>query len=82
MSLQAYDDNPWFNITVAITVKSDYSVQTTNADREYTDKFVISIAERCRMVQLNSKMVLGSGGTGVFGNPYTVDMWNQLDIPV
>lgn len=34
------------------------------------------------MVRRNAKMVLGSGGLGVFGNPYPIDMWQRLDIPV
>lgn len=46
------------------------------------DTFLITIVEKCRMVAIDSTMVLGTGGTGARGNPYLIDMWQRLDIPV
>ena len=47
----------------------------------HEDEFDISIAEQCRMTQLDNTMIVTSGGgQGVFGNPYTIDMWQLLTI--
>ena len=71
--------DPWFNVTAKLFVTSDYSVQE---DNYIADEFVISIVEKCRMVNLDATMGVTSGGLGVFGNPYLIDMWQLLDIPV
>ena len=57
--LQSLDDTDWFNITAKLTVESRYSVQDDNS---YEDQFVISVAEKCRMVQLDSTMVVTNSG--------------------
>ena len=76
-SLQSLDDDPWYNITAKLTVESRYSVEDSNS---HEDQFVVSVAEQCRMVQLDSTMTVTSAGQGVFGNPYTIDMWQLLTI--
>lgn len=58
---------------------SDYSEQD---DRYYEDLFKITLVERCRTVQTDAIMDLTSGGMGVFGNPYQIDMWKLLTIPM
>ena len=54
-SLQALDDDPWYNITAKLTVESRYSVEDSNS---HEDQFVVSVAEQCRMVQLDSTMTV------------------------
>ena len=72
--------DPWYNITAKLTVITDYSVQENN---EVEDTFLISIVEKCRMVSLSSAMSLGSGGYGTSeSQPYTIDMWQLLTVPM
>ena len=70
---------PWYNITARLSVTSDHSVQTNN---KVSDTFLITIVEKCRMVSIDTAMVLNSGLLGTRGNPYTIDMWQRLDIPM
>lgn len=78
--MESYDDDPWFNVTARMSVESEYSMMEDD-EKIHHDEFDISIAEQCRMVMLDSTMTVTSGGgQGVFGDPYTIDMWQLLTI--
>ena len=72
---------PWYNITAKITVTSTVSVQTNNM---IEDQFLISVVDKCRMVSKNVAMAVDSSGAGrgVVTNPYTIEMFQVLTIPM
>ena len=76
-----HDMEPWYNITAKITVTSTLSVQTNNY---IEDQFLISVVDKCRMVSLNTAMNVDStaAGRGVATNPYTIEMFQVLTIPM
>ena len=75
------DMEPWYNVTAKITVTSTYSVQSNNY---IEDTFKISVVDKCRMVSLNTAMNVDStgAGRGTATNPYTIEMFQVLSIPM
>lgn len=75
------DMDPWYNVTAKITVTSTLSVQSSNY---IEDTFKISVVDKCRMVGKSTSINVDSTGAnrGTATNPYTIEMFQVLTIPM